>query len=93
VRVIADVRFPWEILVQVFSGPYKEIAIVKQQSLDKRLLMNPERFVKGRPVVAMPKEKVLINPLSPEEMAEGVCDKVNFPTLNRVKLKNTLTTN
>jgi len=28
-----------------------------------------------------------------EEMTEGVSDKVNFPTLNRVKLKNTLTTN
>jgi len=55
--------------------------------------MNPERFVKSRPVVAMSKEKVLINPLSPEELAEGVYDKVNFPTLKRVKLKNTLTTN
>jgi len=47
-----------------------------------RFHKNPERFVKGCPVVAMPKEKVLINPLSPEELAEGVCDKVNIPKLS-----------
>lgn len=78
---------------QVFTGRYKEVALVKQQALDERYKANPERFVQGRPTVAMPPEKVLINPLSPEEIAEGVSDKVNFATLNRVKEKSTLTLN
>jgi len=39
----------------------------------------------------MPAEKVLINPISPEELAGGVSDIVNFPTLNRVKEKSILT--
>jgi len=78
---------------QVFTGKYKEVSLVKQQSLDDRYHANPERFVKGRPTVAMPDEKVFINPISPEELADGVSDVVNFPTLNRVKEKNTLTSN
>ena len=76
---------------QVFTGRYKEVAIVKQQALDDRYRANPERFVNAPPAVAMPKEKVLINPISPEELAEGVSDTVNFPTLNRVKEKYALT--
>ena len=78
---------------QVFTGRYKDIALIKQSALDERYLANPERFVKGCPTVAKPPEKVLINPLSPEEIEDGVSTAVNFPTLNRVKEKNTLTTN
>lgn len=78
---------------QVFTERYKEIGIVKQQALDVRYNTNPERFSNGRPLVAMPEEKVLINPITPEELAEGVSNIVNFPTLNRVKEKNTLTLN
>lgn len=78
---------------QVFTDRYKEVALVKQQALDERYEMNPERFVHGRPTVAMPPEKVLINPLSPEEIAEGVSNIVNFPTHKRVIEKNTLILN
>lgn len=76
---------------QVFTGRYKDVAIIKQRALDDRYRESPERFVRGRPIVAMPKETVLINPRSPEDIAAGVSDTVNFPTLNRVKEKYTLT--
>lgn len=78
---------------QVFTERYKQIAIVKQQALDDRYKSSPERFSSGRPHVAMPAEKVLINPISPEELAEGASNIVNFPTLNRVKQKSILTLN
>lgn len=78
---------------QVFTDSYKDIALVKQGALDRRFLANPERFVHGRPTVTMPPEKVFINRVSPEELEAGVSDAVNFPTLNRVKDKNTLIPN
>lgn len=78
---------------QVFTGRYHQIATLKQLALDDRYKANPERFVSGRPTIAMPADKVLINPISPEELAEGASNIVNFPTLNRVKEKNTLTKN
>ena len=67
---------------QVFTGSYEQVAIKKQAALDKRFAMNPERFVKGRPVVKMPPAEVAINPISAEDIAEGVVDHVNFPTLH-----------
>ena len=79
--------------MQVFSGSYEEIALIKQGALDRRFLANPERFVHEKPTVTMPPEKVLINPVSPEELEAGVSDAVNFPTLNRVKEKYTLIQN
>jgi putative transposase len=67
---------------QVFTGSYQQIAITKQQALDKRYTLNPERFVKGRPMIKMPPTEVVINPISAEDIAEGVIDAVNFPTLH-----------
>ena len=66
---------------QVFTGSYEQVALTKQAALDKRFSMNPDRFVKGRPVVKIPPSEVAINPISAEEIAEGIVDAVNFPTL------------
>ncbi|HHI94522.1 MAG TPA: hypothetical protein ENK04_13590, partial [Gammaproteobacteria bacterium] len=65
-----------------FTGSYREVAQQKQQALDVRFEKNPERFVKGRPIVKLPPAFVAINPITLEEAAEsGVSDCVNFPTL------------
>lgn len=67
---------------QVFTGSFEQVAKIKQKALDKRYTLNPERFVKGRPVIKMPPTEVAINPISAEDIAEGVVDAVNFPTLH-----------
>ena len=41
---------------------------------------HPERFVTGKPKVAMPPETVAINPV-PIELQGTEEDRVNFPTL------------
>ena len=66
---------------QVFTGRYKEVAIDKQKALDERYALNPERFVKGRPMVAMPPLSVAINPIVPNEDGSIIDNRVNFPTL------------
>ena len=78
---------------QVFTGRYHEVAAQKQQALDSRYAQNPERFVRGRPTIKLPPEQVLINPVTAEQIEEGVSTAVNFPTLNRVKDKSTLSLN
>lgn len=68
---------------QVFTGSYQQVTVTKQQALDKRYALNPERFVKGRSMmVKMPPAEVAINPISAEDIAEGAVDAVNFPTLH-----------
>lgn len=66
---------------QVFTGGAHEVARQKQQALDARYARHPERFVRGRPTVAMPPETVAINPVI--EPGEDVMmnARVNFPTL------------
>ena len=54
---------------------------MKQQALDKRFEKNPERFVKGRPIVKTPPTEVAINPISEQDIIDGVVDQVNFPTI------------
>jgi putative transposase len=49
--------------------------------LDSLSSISPERFVKGRPIIKMPPSEIAINPISAEDIAEGVVDAVNFPTL------------
>ncbi len=78
---------------QVFTGRYQKLADQKQQALDDTYQLHPERFVKGCPTVALPPEKVVINPVTEEERAKGIADTVNFPTLRRVVEKSTLTLN
>lgn len=75
---------------QVFTGRYLEMAKEKQRSLDQRYERNPERFVKGRPHASMPAESVEINPITAQDLEEGVSNAVNFPTLTRVKEKYNL---
>ena len=67
---------------QVFTGSYRQVAQAKQAALDERYALNPERFVKGRPQVKIPPIEVAINPISTEDIADGVIDAVNFPTLH-----------
>ena len=72
---------------QVFTGRYVEVARLKQQALDASYERNPERFVRGRPRVAMPPESVSINPVVPDE--NGIVDdRVNFPTLTAAGYRN-----
>ncbi len=66
---------------QVFTGRYREVAIDKQQALDERYALNRERFVKGRPMVAMPPLSVAINPIIQNEDGGIIEDRVNFPTM------------
>ncbi|MCZ6504343.1 MAG: hypothetical protein O6945_17740, partial [Gammaproteobacteria bacterium] len=69
---------------QVFTGRYLQVAADKQRALDKRYSLNPERFVRGKPKVASPPSRVVINPATPEQLAAGASDQVNFPTLPKV---------
>ena len=62
-------------------GRYQEVAIEKQQALDDRCVLNAERFVKGRPMVAMPPLSVAINPIVQSDDGSVIDDRVNFPTL------------
>jgi len=66
---------------QVFTGSYSSVATIKQKALDSRYALNPERFVNGRPTVKTPPTVVAINPISADDIAEGIIDDVNFPTL------------
>ena len=66
---------------QVFTGRYQDVAKQKQRALDERYQRNPERFVRGRPLVPMPPRTVAINPVVPTEEGTIVDTRVNFPTL------------
>ena len=60
----------------------KVMAVTKQAALDKRFRINSERFVKGRPLVKILPSEVAINPITADDLAAGVPDQVNFPTLH-----------
>jgi putative transposase len=47
---------------QVFRGEVADVAAVRQRALDGAYASHPERFVKGRPTVALPPAQVRINP-------------------------------
>lgn len=70
---------------QVFTERYRQVAEDKQRALDAYYRRAPERFVHGQPIVAMPPQRVVINPVTAEELANGVGEQVNFPTLPRAK--------
>lgn len=69
--------------VQVFTGSYKQVAITKQQALDKCYELNPQRFVRGRPIIKLPPTVVSINPITEQDIKDGTLDAVNFPTLSK----------
>jgi putative transposase len=66
---------------QVFTGRYRDVVADKQQALDERYARHPERFVNGKPHAPLPPSRVVINPPTPEQLAAGGNDQVNFPTL------------
>jgi putative transposase len=68
---------------QVFTGRYLEVAQAKQLALDARFAKHPERFVAGRPKLERPPAHVTINPVTPEQLADGASSQVSFPTLPR----------
>jgi putative transposase len=68
---------------QVFTERYRQVAQDKRRALDACYRRTPERFVRGRPTITMPPQRVVINPVTPEELAAGVAEQVNFPTLSR----------
>jgi len=70
---------------QVFTGEYKEVLVERQRALDDKFSVNPERFVKGRPIAKAPPRVVKINPMPTELIDEGEQNLVNFPTLSAVK--------
>jgi putative transposase len=69
---------------QVFTGRYRGVAQAKQLALDARFAQHPERFVAGPPTAELPPARVVINPVTPEQIAAGATEQVNFPTLPRV---------
>lgn len=79
---------------QVFTGRYQPIADQRQTALDAQYAAKSERFCAGPPTVKLPPERVVINPYTPEGddhgQAEPAAAPVNFPTLNRVKEKMSL---
>ncbi len=66
---------------QVFTGSCHEVSRQKQRALDDRYERHPERFVRGRPTVAMPQETVAINPVIESGENAMIDARVNFPTL------------
>lgn len=65
---------------QVYTGEYRTVAKERQRAMDHYYAQHPERFVHGRPRVAMPPEVVHINRVDPES-DEPASTAVNFPTL------------
>lgn len=80
---------------QVHTGRYRQIGECKQRALDAHYARHPERFVRGRPIVAMPPTSVSINPIVETEEAQAPAGAVNFPTLTAAgaKTKCTLSEN
>ena len=69
---------------QVFTGHYRDVAQAKQLALDAQYAQHPERFVAGPSTAELPPASVVVNPVTPEQIAAGATEKVNFPTLPRV---------
>ena len=67
---------------QVFTGGFKNIAITRQNALDKHYMHHPERFVNGPPKAALPPKQVFINPVLDVDTDEQDSTPVNFPTLS-----------
>ncbi len=70
---------------QVFTEQYLDLARTRQAALDAQFQACPERFVRGRPKIALPASAVYINPLLTEDGKPDPAAAVNFPTLDRVK--------
>lgn len=69
---------------QLYTGEHDRVATVRQHAMDRYYQQHPERFVRGRPAVALPPETVEINPATPAEDGT-VSTGVNFPTLSAAR--------
>ena len=79
---------------QVFTGRHLEVAADKQTALNAQYQRHPERFVRGRPRVAMPPDFVAINPIDDDTDGGVASTTVNFPTLPKTRaMKTTLSLN
>lgn len=67
---------------QMFTGRYRAIAEARQQALEESFEAHPERFISGRPEVAMLPESVLISPVQPDADDSAPYSVANFPTLS-----------
>lgn len=72
---------------QVYTGRFREIAAHKQRALDAPYARHPERFVRGRPIVALPPTSVAINPIVDTGDGASPPGAVNFPTLTAAGAK------
>ncbi len=59
----------------VFFGRVEELAQVRQGALDAAFAAHPERFVSGPPKVALPPDRVVINPVEPADTDSGKEEK------------------
>jgi putative transposase len=75
---------------QVFTGEYRELAAKRQAALDEYYRQHKNRFVQGRPKVALPPSEVNINPVVQDSGNVDTSSGVNFPTLPYVKNSLTL---
>ena len=64
--------------MQVFTGTFPTLAAQRQAALDRIYQKHPERFARGRSIVALPPKDVYINPVV-EETLECVSNTVKFP--------------
>jgi putative transposase len=71
---------------QVFTQAHETLHEQRQQVLDKQFDQHPNRFVKGRPKVAIPPAVVEINPVTDDQGDSVITDTVNFATLARAKV-------
>jgi len=62
----------WLTPAQVHRGAFEEVLARRQATLDEAYRRNPERFVKGRPIVARPPDAVWINRPRCEEEAQRI---------------------
>ncbi len=78
---------------QVFTGRHREVIVTRQSELGENYRRHPKRFVYGRPIALAPPDRVVINPYTPDELADqGATAAVNFPTMPLVQKKMTVTT-
>ena len=64
--------------MQVFTGAHLTVACERQAALDAMYDKHPQRFTKGRPVVAMPSKDVFINPVVSDDVTLA-SNSVQFP--------------
>ena len=60
----------------VFFGRVGELAAIRQTALDLAYAAHPGRFIAGRPKVALPPSRVVINPVEPAAAPSGIAEKI-----------------